>query len=325
VTAVLLLPAQEGRSPKWYELRRDGITASEIPAVIGISPDTWASPFNLYHRKKNGLGDDGDSLQMRIGHQLEDLIVEEFFARHQEFARLESGLYRHAEREWQLATPDGLAADDASVIQIEEVEQDGEIILDVHYSDPIAVVEAKTAGSYDGWGDEGTDEIPAHYRAQVLWQMDVLGVGVGYVPVLFLPVRKIREYVVEYHAEDCALMRKHAEDFMRRLAEDDEPPVDWTPATTRTLKVLHPDLTDETAQVSRRLATRFRSAHRRLEVADKAYRQAQNQLRHAMGSANRAAVDDEPLATRSKYERREYVVKATTVDSIRIAKQKEPS
>jgi len=320
VTAVLLLPAQEGRSPKWYELRRDGITASEIPAVIGISPESWASPFNLFHRKKNGLGDEGDSLHLRIGHQLEDLIVEEFFARHQEFARLESGLYRHAEREWQLATPDGLAGESALC---EPCRENGRVGHCSH--DPIAVVEAKTAGSYDGWGDEGTDEIPAHYRAQVLWQMDVLGVGVGYVPVLFLPARKIREYVVEYHAEDCALMRKHAEDFMRRLAEDDEPPVDWTPATTRTLKALHPDLTDETTQVSRRLATRFRSAHRRLEVADKAYRQAQNQLRHAMGSANRAAVDDEPLATRSKYERKSYTVQASTVDSIRIAKQKEPS
>jgi len=313
VSAVLLLPAQEGRSPKWYELRRDGVTASEIPAVLGISPESWASPFNLFHRKKNGLGNEGDNLQKRIGHQLEDLIVDEFFARHLELVRLESGLYRHAEREWQLATPDGLAADCGDSPETYD-----------DYS-PIAVVEAKTAGSYDGWGDEGTDEIPAHYRAQVLWQMDVLGVGVGYVPVLFLPARKIREYVVEYHAEDCALMRKHAEDFMRRLAEDDEPPVDWTPATTRTLKALHADLTDETVQVSRRLATRFRSAHRRLELADRAYRQAQNQLRHVMGSANRAAVDDEPLATRSKYERKSYTVQASTVDSIRIAKQKEPS
>ncbi|MBO0875326.1 MAG: hypothetical protein J2P19_18235 [Pseudonocardia sp.] len=62
--------------------------------------------------------------------------------------------------------------------------------------DPDALLEIKHSASYDGWGDEGTDEIPVYYRAQVLWQMDAFGLDTAYVACLFLASHTIREYVL---------------------------------------------------------------------------------------------------------------------------------
>lgn len=47
------------------------------------------------------------------------------------------------------------------------------------------VVEAKTARSKAGWGEPGTDEIPAAYAAQCLHYMGLTGATVAWVPVLF--------------------------------------------------------------------------------------------------------------------------------------------
>src|SRR5690606_5576377 len=49
--AVELLPPGQAHpgNPEWHELRREGVTASEIPVILGLS--TWESPWALWHRK----------------------------------------------------------------------------------------------------------------------------------------------------------------------------------------------------------------------------------------------------------------------------------
>lgn len=52
---------------------------------------------------------------------------------------------------------------------------------------PGLVVEAKTTRWWDGWGDDGTDQVPIDYAAQVAWQLSVMdadkGVLVAYCPM----------------------------------------------------------------------------------------------------------------------------------------------
>src|SRR5690606_13226120 len=56
--AVQLLPPHEAvhGNPRWYELRRTGVTASEIPVILGLS--RWDSPWSLWHRKRGLIDDD---------------------------------------------------------------------------------------------------------------------------------------------------------------------------------------------------------------------------------------------------------------------------
>ena len=88
--------------------------------------------------------------------------------------------------------------------------------------EPYAVFEAKTSATYDGWGEDGSDEIPVHYRCQVLWQMDVLGVTTGVSsPACSLHSRTFRVYEITLDADaehDLKLMREEAEMFWSRIA-----------------------------------------------------------------------------------------------------------
>ena len=111
MTATLVLP---GTAPEtdWLAARRYGITASEIPVLMGLSP--WSSPYALYHRKTGNLPDGQDQNdRMDLGHHLESYIVKRFWRQHPEFCVSGDGndLYAHPGRPWQLATPDRLIQD----------------------------------------------------------------------------------------------------------------------------------------------------------------------------------------------------------------------
>src|SRR4029077_17445112 len=124
----------------------------------------------------------------------------------------------------------------------------------------------------DGFGDEGTDEIPVHYRCQVLWQMDVLGVTTGYLAALIWHRRQVRIYelTMDDQAEaDLSLMRDEAEAFLACIAQGAAPEPDWRPATTSTLKALHPLLEDRDAYVPKRVAISYRAAIRHAKEADR--------------------------------------------------------
>jgi len=301
VTARLVLPADAPRD-QWLAARRGGVTASEIAVILGISP--YDSPFNLYYRKRGELTDDYDNTAMSLGRYLEPWIADQWAADHPEFIVRPSGLYASTERPWQLCTPD----------------------RDLYYerSDTVQhVLEIKSSGTYDGWGDDGTDVIPAYYRAQVLWQLDTLGLREAHVTCFFLSTRSRRDYVVAYDADDVQLMRKSATEFLAAVEAGTPPPIDHSPATLGALKALHPELEDETAQVPDDVAEAYRWARSALKAAKEQADQAENQLRAAMGPA-RAAVDTsgEKICSRSIYTVPEHTRKASTVDKLNAARSK---
>lgn len=283
--AVQVLDPGAYRTDAWYEARRDGIAASEIAAVLGISPDTWGSPFDLWWEKRTGDRSQPDNAAMRRGHRYEALILEDFAESHPEFTvRQPVGLCVNLERPWQMCTPDALA-------------YDSEVALPMQ---PDAVVQAKSGARRDEWGDEGTDDIPVHYRAQVLWEMDTLGLNVAYVPVVF--GFDYREYVVEYDETDVKLMREAAQVFLESVREDRMPDVDASAATRRRLKRLHPTVTDGEAEVGRSVVAQYHAAKRLRDAAQERMDLAEARVRHALGAYKTATVDQKVVATRSVYD-----------------------
>jgi hypothetical protein len=67
-------------------------------------------------------------------------------------------------------------------------------------------------GSWDGWGPDGSDEIPVHYRAQALWQLDTLGVDTTYVAAWH--GAELRIYPINRDERDLRVMRTAAEMFL---------------------------------------------------------------------------------------------------------------
>lgn len=284
-----LIPTKD--EADWLAARRQGITASEIAVIMGLSP--WSSPYALYHQKLGILPRQEDSPAMERGRVLEPYIREKFAEAHPEFAVMGFGrdLYAHAERRWQMATLDSLlyAKDGNSYFDLEE---------------PVAVTEFKTASSMDEWGEPGTDEIPVHYRCQVLWQMDVMGVAKAHVAVLDIPRWRVLEYVVEMDGDarhDLALMHKAAHDFLDRIECQEPPDVDWRPATIAALKTMNPGVEDREVVIGRQLAISYRAAQRRYKEAEQRKDEMTARVLETMGNAKRAveANTETALATRS--------------------------
>lgn len=304
MTAVELLPPGTGpHDERWHELRRAGVTASEIAAVMGLSP--WQSPFSLYWSKVNAWSS-GDNQFMSAGRHLEDAIADWWMAECDPIENLVSsaaGLYAHPDRPWQLATPDRLLYLSRCTCFAE-----GDVLCScLPGSAPlVALLEVKwVAQSWDGWGEPGSSDIPIYYRAQGLWQADVLGVSTVYFAAL--GPGGFRNYVLhidEAAQGDLRVMRGEGLDFHRRVQEGDAPDLDGHTATLSALRKLHPSLGEGDIEVPLDLAERYRIA--RLDRDDAKARVAlcEAEIRAALGDTYARAVCNKRLvASRSIFER----------------------
>lgn len=299
VSARLVLPPDAPRD-EWLAARRLGITASEIAVILGISP--FDSAFNLYYKKRGEISEDFDNTAMSLGRHLEPWIADRWADDHPEWNVVMGGLWQSEERPWQMATTDRDLYDHAP----EKFAMLGA------YVEPDGVLEIKSAGSYDGWGEDGTDEIPPYYRAQVLWQLDTLGLTEAHVTCLFLSSRSIRNYTIAYDEADVKLMREAAQDFLDMVEQGQVPAIDHTPATAQALKQLYPlDADADDAEVDEDLAYAYSQAALDLKDAQENYDLMVNQVRARMGQAKRAVCGGRKVATRSVYEQ-------TRVDAKRL-------
>lgn len=153
-----ILPEYEQDSPEWHEARRNGIGASEVAAILGLSP--WQTPLQVY-RAKMGVPNEIDEDLAYFGHALEAPIAQWIRDKHPEVGPVEPGISaRSVEWPWLTATPDRLAGDVGLVYPIE--------------------IKTSSAFSKDKWADG----VPLYYEAQVQTQLAVLGAPHGWLAVL---------------------------------------------------------------------------------------------------------------------------------------------
>lgn len=331
MAAVELLPPGEAvhGNDRWYELRRKGITASEIAIVMGISP--YGSPFSLYWQKVNDWRWEGNDLTS-AGRHLEDAIADWWMAERDPLENLQAqwaGLYAHPDRPWQLATPDRLlylscaACGGSGLSGPEDVEYGPlgcrECDLAGYVGDPVALLECKwVAYSWDGWGEPGTDEVPVHYRAQGLWQLDTL--GVDEVHFAALGPGGFRSYLVRRDEADLELMRKAGEEFVRRLTENDPPPLDSHAATLGALKRLHPTVGEGEVELDTVLASLYVASKADKKEAEERIALAEANIRDVLGDQYaRATHNGHLIASRSVFEQQRIDTKRLRAEEPEIA------
>ena len=300
MSARLVLPHDADRA-MWLAARRPAVTASEIPVVLGISP--WDSAFNLHWTKRGIVPDDYDNDRLSLGRHMEPWVAGRYADAHPEYEVAMGALYASKDRPWQMATPDRLLHEPARRALMQY--------------DLTAVLQVKTSVTYQGWGADGTDDIPAYIRAQVLWEMDVMGLGEGRVACLFLPTTQIRYYRITYDVVDVDLMRMAALEFLEGVETGTPPPIDGHRATTAALKHLHPGVGDREVTIPRRLAHAYQAAKAAIAKAEKRAALAENQIRARLGNGHTAVdPDGAKIATRIAYDRRAYEVAPTTIDAL---------
>lgn len=279
--SAVLLGHFEPNSPEWHKLREQGIGASEIAAVVGLSP--FESAFSLWHRKKGNLpGPDPANPLFYWGNALEPLVAARYASDHPEFWVMEVGTYAHSDRSWQIANLD------RALMPTEGVT--------VH-TKPLAILEVKTTRYGDNWGPSGSTEVPLHVRCQVMQQMDVMGVDFADVAVL-IGGNDYREYRIAFDEDDAAALRDAGAAFWASLQTDDEPPIDASWETYEAVRDLHPEINGEDVEVNAALYARYAATKADADSASAAHRQAKSELLAAMGEARRALVDEIPVLRR---------------------------
>lgn len=257
---------------RWLEMRRAGITASEISTILGLNK--WNSPLSLYYDKIGAGAEPQDSYRMQLGAALEPYVLS-CCQRISDCQLDYYGLLASGERPWQLATPDAVLAGTS------------------------IPVEAKTSLSEDEWGPAGSDQIPLYYRCQLLWQMDVLGAREGCLCVVFLRSGEPRCYQLGWDGEDIAVLREAGEAFLQSAEDGIPPPPDGSEATTAALRHRYSPAQDTTAGCSRMLVRRYRAALRRSREAEANLDLIKNMVRYEMGFASRLTdPDGATVATR---------------------------
>lgn len=273
--APTVLGSFEPGSDPWHAARANGIGGSEIAAVMGLSPHE--SRFSLWHRKKGLIGPVEESEEMYWGKEHEPAICRRFARNHPELDIQPSPTYAAGGRPWQIANPDRLILDD----QWRTVE----------------IIEAKTSRDAEGWGTEGTAEIPVHYRTQCLWYMDVTGARRCHVAVL-IAGSEYREYVVDYDPTDALLQREAAVEFMRTLAANERPDIDGHSATYQAIREIPEGLDPIDVEIPTLLRDRFHAAQDAAWTAEDELIACKGELLDAIGTGQRAVCEGARIATR---------------------------
>jgi putative phage-type endonuclease len=271
---------------EWLSWRRSGIGASDVAAVLGISP--WASPFTVWVDKLGLLPDEDldDDDPREFGRRAETMIAPWFTDKTGlevagEQTRLTSG-----ENPWMLATLDGM---------VYEFNTMAKNWRESDVYPPQFVESALCLGPLEIKTDNGRpwDEIPAHYQCQGQWQMAVGGWDRMWFAVLH--GRRFRIYELERDQADIDLMKERALDFwVSNVMAQVPPTVDGSEATEAVLRALYPDadpgktveLGDHGAGLLRHLATEKRIA----KATDKVIKEDTNQLRSLIGDAYQGVV-----------------------------------
>ena len=160
------------------------------------------------------------------------------------------------------------------------------------------LVEVKSASNGDEWGPSGSDEIPAGYRAQIMWQLFVTGATYCHVAVL-LPFLEFREYVITYDDAEANFIVTAADAFMASLATDTPPPLDGAESTYQTVRQLHPEIDDVEVEVPLATADSFLWLKANLNLAEGMERESRAEMLARMGSAKRAVCNGVTIATRA--------------------------
>ena len=180
----------------WLEARRKGIGGSDVAPICGLSP--WKTPLDVYLDKIGEGQELADNEPMYWGRAIEPLV-------RQRYAN-ETGL--------EVVVPNEILASDKHPFMLANL--DGLVARD-------RVVEIKTARSAQNWGEPGTGEIPEYYQLQVQHYMNVTGLPVADVAVLF-GGQDFQIYTVDADPELQEIMVEREAEFWNEHVKKGVPP-----------------------------------------------------------------------------------------------------
>lgn len=265
-----LLGAPEPNTANWYGLRRQGITATDLPQILGLS--SYGNARTVWHNKRGEISGDDLSEAGQWGHLLEDVVAQEW-ARRTGNTVSRVGILGSKVWPWMLASCDRL---------IDGVN---------------AALEVKTRNQFAA--GKWRDEIPDDVLAQVAWQR-MVG-DFDYVEVACLiGGQRLVTYRYEEDADLEAYLARVAEEVWEKVRSGIPPAVDMDGVLVRLLEQLYADrkgTLEVTVKQAAGLIEAADTASKAAKMAEAAKDASKAWILSIMGENEVLTYDDEPLFT----------------------------
>jgi hypothetical protein len=198
-------------------------------------------------------------MAMRLGTKLETPILEIFAEEHPEYEIYTTGTWAHKEFPWQRANPDALYK-----------KADG----------TWGIIEVKFSRDY--WS-----EVPQHYRAQVLWYMNVFGIQEA--KLVALAGSSYQEFEVEWDTFEASSLIAAAYRFRESVLKVEMPDWDGSNSTFETIRAMNPKIEDGEEHLDE-LGLHYFEALDTFEKADKKLTELKSRVLKAMGGKKKGIV-----------------------------------
>lgn len=261
---------------------RSTISSSKIPTILGLSP--WTSQYALWHEMHGDVEPAGmDEKRARIGHYAELMLVPYWLDDHPGWM-----CERTSELSYEQTFTQDYGYPAVATVDAVATGPDSEQ----------CIIECKTAANMTQWGAPGAlDAVPAHYYAQVMWQMGVS--GIHRAEIIVLGHMQTETHPVEWDADVFGGLVDAGADWWASLESGTPPDLDDTVATYETVRGLHPDIDKGTeVETSRDMALAILDATMTLEEADATLQGLKTKALDLMGTAQHLTCEEEKIASR---------------------------
>ena len=253
------------RVARWLAERRTKITATDVPAILGLSP--YASPVSVWLEKTNQSDGKEATDAMRWGQRFERPILEEY-----EEVRGEPLVFPEPYTLLTAPTQPLIGA-----------------TLDAWRVRDGGAVDAKNLGAHirDHYGEAGTDDFPPHYAAQLMMQLFVHGGDSADLAVLFNR-HDFRIYTIQYDKETAEGLVERCVDWWEQyVVTRTAPPVDGTPDYTAFVKRFRQatDMVIRADAAQHEVAAHLNATKQQLDAVETEKARLENILKSAIGEA----------------------------------------
>ena len=250
------------RSAEWLALRQQGIGASDVPAVLGLSP--YKSRLTLWLEKRGEIDPSVVGAAAERGVILEDAVATMYSRQTGRRLRQSHGMYVRRDLPWMYASLDRLTVGGDQ-----------------------RIVEIKTSAS-PAWS---INPVPLDVVAQVRWQMAVTGIDVVDVAAL-LGGLVFRVETIERDLEIERQMIDEVSDFWQSIVDGVQP--DATHLDTGLLGQIYRGDPDETIYGNDEVAlllSRYLDARSAAQQADRDVDTIEVEIKEIMQTATRLDAD----------------------------------
>jgi putative phage-type endonuclease len=270
---------------EWLAWRREGIGASDVAGIIGMSE--WSSPVAVWLDKTMSV-DKAATEPMEWGLILEDTIIDEWARRNGRLIGARQAMASRIDASHHRATVDA---------------------LDVTAPATPRIVEVKNTADWP-WTAP-----PDKYLLQVQWQLHVMELDEASIVVLHSGNR-LADYPVVRDDKTIGLLVERVDHFWHTfVVADVMPPVDDTKATHDSLKEAFADPSDRPVALDGdvvKALERHRELKAEIKTLESEMKGCESQVFAALGDATIGTVDGDPAVTWKLEKRDAHMVKASS-------------